>query len=175
MVFSNRLVGNKAPEWTMEGFFDGEMKKYSLADYKGKWLVIFFYPLDFTFVCPTEIKGFSAHADKFKEKVCELVGASIDSVHSHKAWVERDFTDGLNLPLLSDITKDVAYEYGALLEDEGISLRGTYVIDPEGIVRYMVVSGNNVGRSVDETLRVVEALQNGGLCPVDWKPGEDTL
>lgn len=172
---STRLVGNKAPEWTMEGFYNGQMTKYSLSDFKGKWLVMFFYPLDFTFVCPTEIKGFSKFADKFKEKNAEVVGISIDSVHAHKAWVERDFAEGLNLPLLSDITKDVAFEYGCLLEEEGISLRGTYIIDPDGIVRYMVVSDNNVGRSVHETLRVLEALQTGGLCPVEWEPGQDTL
>lgn len=173
--FSPRLVANKAPEWKMEGFHNGEFHDFTLEGYKGKWLVMFFYPLDFTFVCPTEIKGFSAAAETFKKMNAEVVGISTDSVHSHKAWVERDFTDGLNIPLLSDMTKDVSYDYGVLLEDEGIALRGTFIIDPEGVTRYAVVSDNNVGRSVDETLRVLEALQTGGLCPVEWKPGEDTL
>jgi len=172
---SSRLVGNKAPVWEMEGYQDGQMKKYSLADYKGKWLVLFFYPLDFTFVCPTEIKGFSKGVTKFKELNTEVVGVSIDSVHSHKAWIERDFSEGLNLALLSDMTKQVASDYGVLLEDEGISLRGTFIIDPDGITRYAVVSDNNVGRSTVETLRVLEALQSGGLCPIDWEPGTDTL
>lgn len=174
-VFSPRLVGNKAPDWKMQGFHNGEFHDYTLDGYKGKWLVMFFYPLDFTFVCPTEIKGFSAAAEKFKGMNAEVVGVSTDSVHSHKAWVERDFTDGLNIPLLSDMTKDVSYDYGVLLEDEGIALRGTFIIDPEGVVRYAVVSDNNVGRSVGETLRVLQALQTGGLCPVEWKEGDATL
>lgn len=170
-----RLVGNKAPDWKMEGFHAGEFHTHALSDFKGKWLVMFFYPLDFTFVCSTEIKGFSDHIEKFREKKAEVVGISTDSVHSHKAWVERDFTKGLNIPLLSDITKEVAYNYGVLLEDEGIALRGTFIIDPEGTVRYAVVSDNNVGRSVKETLRVLEALQSGKLCPIDWEAGQETL
>ncbi len=173
--FTPRLVGNNAPTWKMEGVKDGEFHTYTLQDYKGKWLVMFFYPLDFTFVCPTEIKGFSKEADKFKELNAEVVGVSTDSVHSHKAWIERDFKDGLSLPLLSDITKDVSMSHGVLLEDEGIALRGTFIIDPEGVVRYAVVSDNNVGRSVHETHRVLQALQTGKLCPIDWEQGEKTL
>lgn len=172
---SPRLVGNKAPNWKMEGAHEGEFHAFTSEDYKGKWLVMFFYPLDFTFVCPTEIQGFSDQKEAFAELKAEVVGISTDSVHSHKAWIERDFKDGLKLPLLSDITKDVAYEYGVLLEDEGIALRGTFIIDPEGIVRYAVVSDNNVGRSVTETLRVLKALQTGKLCPVNWEEGDKTL
>jgi peroxiredoxin 2/4 len=170
-----RLVGNKAPEWKMEGYHGGEFHNHALTDFKGKWLVMFFYPLDFTFVCPTEIKGFSDSVEKFRKMKSEVVGISIDSKHSHKAWVERDFPKGLNIPLLSDITKETAFNYGVLLEEEGISLRGTFIIDPEGVVRYAVVSDNNVGRSVKETLRVLEALQSGKLCPIDWEAGQKTL
>lgn len=173
--FTPRLVANLAPDWTVEGFHKGEFHSFSLESYKGKWLVMFFYPLDFTFVCPTEIKGFSDKVDQFNKLNTEVVGISTDSVHSHKAWVERDWPNGLNIPLLSDITKDVAYDYGVLLEKEGIALRGTFIIDPEGVVRYGVVSDNNVGRSVHETLRVVKALQTGKLCPIDWEEGEKTL
>lgn len=175
IVSTNRLVGRQAPAWKMEGAKDGEFHTYTLEDYKGKWLVMFFYPLDFTFICPTEIQGFSKEFEKFKELNAEVVGISTDSVHSHKAWIERDFKDGLNIPLLSDITKDVSFDYGVLLEDEGVALRGTFIIDPEGVMRYQVVSDNNVGRSVQETLRVLKALQTGKLCPIDWEEGQETL
>lgn len=173
--FGPRLVGNKAPDWTMESYHDGEFHSVNLSDYKGKWLVMFFYPLDFTFVCPTEIKGFSDQIKEFNDLKADVVGISTDSVHSHKAWAERDFKDGLNIPLLSDMTKEVSFNYGVLLEDEGIALRGTFIIDPEGAIRYAVVSDNNVGRSVHETLRVLQALQTGKLCPVDWEEGKPTL
>jgi peroxiredoxin 2/4 len=175
MSFSPRLVGNKAPTWKMEGVKKEDFNAYSLEDFKGKWLVMFFYPLDFTFVCPTEIKGFSAEVEKFKELNAEVVGVSTDSVHSHKAWIARDFGGELAIPLLSDMTMDTSYDYGVLLEEEGISLRGTFIIDPEGVTRYAVVSDNNVGRSVAETLRVLEALQTGELCPIDWEKGKETL
>jgi len=175
MCGSPCLVGNTAPDWKMQGVHKGEFHDFSLESYKGKWLVMFFYPLDFTFVCPTEIQGFSKEQEKFQELTADVVGISTDSVHSHKAWIERDFTGGLNIPLLSDITKDVAYTYGVLLEDEGIALRGTFIIDPEAVVRYAVVSDNNVGRSVSETLRVLKALQTGKLCPIDWEEGQKTL
>ncbi len=172
---ATRLVGRMAPEWEMDGFHNGEFHKHKLTDYRGKWLVMFFYPLDFTFVCPTEIKGFSDHLESFQKLGAEVVGLSVDSKHSHKAWVERDWPKGLNIPLLSDITKEVSDSYGVYLEDEGISLRGTFIIDPEGHIRYMVVSDNNVGRSVKETLRTLEALQSGKLCPIEWEKGQKTL
>jgi len=175
MHFSPRLVGNPAPAWKMEGVKKEDFHSHSLEDYKGKWLVMFFYPLDFTFVCPTEIKGFDKEIEKFREMNAEVVGISTDSVHSHKAWIARDFGGELNIPLLADMTKNVSYDYGVLLEDEGIALRGTFIIDPEGVVRYAVVSDNNVGRSVHETLRVLKALQSGDLCPIDWEEGQDTL
>jgi len=172
---SMRIVGRKAPKWSMEGVHGGEYHKYSLADYKGKWLVMFFYPKDFTFICPTEIQGFSNHAADFKKINAEVVGISTDTKECHKAWIERDFTKGLNIPLLSDVTKCIADDYGVLLEDEGVALRGTFIIDPEGHIRYSVVSDNNVGRSVKETLRVLEALQSGKLCPIEWEKGQKTL
>jgi len=175
MSCSPRLVGNQAPAWKMEGAHNGEFHSFSLEDYKGKWLVMFFYPLDFTFICPTEIQGFSDEIEKFNELNAEVVGISTDSVHSHKAWIERDFKNGLNIPLLSDMTKEVAFDYGVLLEEEGVALRGTFIVDPEGVMRYSVVSDNNVGRSVGETLRVLEALQTGELCPVNWEKGKETL
>ncbi len=170
-----RLVGRAAPDWEMESYHKGDFHQHKLSDYKGKWLVMFFYPLDFTFVCPTEIKGFDSHLADFQKLNAEVVGISVDSKHSHKAWVERDWPKGLNIPLLSDITKMVSDSYGVLLEDEGTSLRGTFIIDPDGKIRYSVASDNNVGRSVTETLRTLEALQSGKLCPIEWKKGDKTL
>ncbi|MDT3425932.1 alkyl hydroperoxide reductase subunit AhpC [Paenibacillus forsythiae] len=178
---AERLVGKPAPDFTMETVSgDGkEFGKVSLSDYRGKWLVFFFYPLDFTFVCPTEITALSDAADQFAALDTEILGVSIDSVHSHKAWINASKEVGglgqLKFPLASDITKKVASDYGVLIEEEGIALRGLFIIDPEGELKYQVVNHNDVGRSVEETLRVLQALQSGGLCPMNWKPGDKNL
>ncbi|WP_338552487.1 peroxiredoxin [Paenibacillus sp. KS-LC4] len=178
---AERLVGYPAPDFTAEtAIGDGSgFGKASLADYKGKWLVLFFYPLDFTFVCPTEITALSLAADAFKKLNTEILGVSVDSQHSHKAWINTPVNDNglgkLEFPLAADITKKIAKDYGVLIEEEGIALRGLFIIDPEGEVKYQVVNHNDVGRSVDETLRVLQALQSGGLCPMNWKPGQQTL
>ncbi|KAB3534095.1 peroxiredoxin [Alkaliphilus pronyensis] len=176
-----RLVGKKAPYFEMNTV-DGEGKEFSrvsLEDYKGKWLVMFFYPLDFTFVCPTEIKGYNSRIEDFKSMNAEILGVSTDSEHSHKAWINTAHDKGglgkLHFPLASDMTQRVARDYGILIEEEGIALRGLFIIDPEGVLRYSVVHDLNVGRSVDETIRVLQGLKSGGLCPIDWKPGEDLL
>ncbi len=174
-------VGQKAPDFAMPTTKNIESLDHvaKLADYQGKWLVLFFYPLDFTFVCPTEIRGFNSRLAEFSAAGAEVLGASVDSVFSHRAWVKTKVEDGglggLDYPLASDITKEVARRYGVLIEEEGIALRGLFIIDPEGILRYAVVSDLNVGRSVDETLRVLQALQSGGMCPIDWHPGDRTL
>lgn len=168
-------VAKAAPEFTLEGYDpDGSFKKYSLKDYRGKWVVLFFYPLDFTFICPTEITAFSTRDADFKKLNAVVFGASTDSCHSHKAWCEGQLGK-LNYPLLSDKTHKVSEKYGVLLEEEGNALRGTFIVDPDGILRYALYHDNGVGRSVDETLRVLEALQTGELCPASWKPGEKTL
>jgi len=167
-------IGKKAPEFNLEGVFGGKYKTYSLKDYKNKWLVIFFYPLDFTFVCPTEIKEFSKRAKDFKDANCEIVGVSVDSKESHKAWIERDLGK-LAFPLLSDFHRDMSNNYGVLKSDEGVAYRGTFVIDTKGIIRHITISDNDVGRSVSETIRVVRALQTGKLCPVEWQTGQKTL
>ncbi len=169
-------VGTPAPEFIMEGVQDPaeDYRTHALSSYKGKWVVFFFYPADFTFICPTEITGFSDHADEFKKLNAVILGCSTDSKHSHRAWIEREGWK-LNYPLLADITKRVSRDYNVLLEHEGVALRGTFIIDPEGILRWMVVSDNNVGRSVSETLRALQALQTGELCGVEWKPGNKTL
>jgi alkyl hydroperoxide reductase subunit AhpC len=162
-------VGEEAPEFELEG----TNGRFSLSKNKGKWTVLFFYPLDFTYVCPTEVTAFSKAAKEFEKELAEVYGISVDSVAAHKAWIEK--LGGLNYPLLSDINKEVSRKYGVLLEKEGIALRGLFIIDPDGILQYMVVHNNNVGRSVQETLRVLKALKTGELCPVEWKQGEKTL
>ncbi len=172
----SRLVGNPAPKFSMATVSgDGQdFGRVSLDDYSGKWLVLFFYPLDFTFVCPTEITGYSKRLEEFKALGAEVLGASVDSEHSHKAWINGELGH-LKFPLASDMTKTVSEKYGILIEDAGIALRGLFIIDPKGILRYSVVHDLNVGRSVDETLRVLKALQTGGLCPMDWDEGDDLL
>ncbi len=167
-------VGQKAPDFALEGVLDGKFVEVKLSDYLGNWVVLFFYPLDFTFVCPTEIRGFSARLSEFEDLDAQVLGCSVDSKYSHLAWTEKELGN-LGYPLLSDMTRDVTREYGVLLEQQGHSLRGTFVVDPEGVLRYTVVHDNNVGRNMDETLRVLQALQTGELCPVDWKPGVPTL
>jgi peroxiredoxin 2/4 len=167
-------VGQQAPAFALEGVLDGEFVDVKLGDYAGKWVVLFFYPLDFTLVCPTEIKGFSARVAEFEELGAQVIGCSVDSKFSHLAWLERDFGK-LGYPLLSDIRREATEAYGVLLEDEGIALRGTFIIDPEGVLRYAVVHDNTIGRNTDETLRVLQALQTGERCPIDWQPGEATL
>lgn len=174
-------VGEPAPDFTMKTTENLETldTTASLSDYQGKWLVMFFYPLDFTFVCPTEITALSDRYEDFQNLGAEVLGVSVDSVYSHRAWINtpraQNGIAGLKYPLASDITKEVAHDYGVLVEEEGIALRGLFIIDPEGILQYAVVHNLNIGRSVDETLRVLEALQTGGLCPSDWQPGQETL
>lgn len=172
----SRLVGKQAPAFNLNAVKgDGtDFMTVNSEDYKGKWLVFFFYPLDFTFVCPTEITAYSKRMKEFEALNTAVLGASVDSEHSHKAWINGDLGP-LNFPLASDMTKKVAEAYGILMEDEGIALRGLFIINPEGVLQYSVVHDLNVGRSVDETLRVLQALQTGGLCPIDWSEGDKLL
>jgi peroxiredoxin (alkyl hydroperoxide reductase subunit C) len=151
----------------------------SLDDYDGKWLVFFFYPLDFTFVCPTEILALSDRYDEFTAVGADVLGASTDSVHSHFAWIntprDKNGIANLRFPLVADYKKEIARAYDVLDEASGAAQRGLFIIDPDGILRYTTVTADNVGRSVDETLRVLQALQTGGLCAADWKPGKQLL
>ena len=169
------MVGRRAPAFTAEAVVEKEFRRVSLGDYAGKWVVLFFYPNDFSFVCPTEIKGFNSAIPTFRKLNTEVLGVSVDSKFSHLAWIQRGDLGDLSFPLLSDITKDMARRYGILDESEGTALRGLFIIDPQGTLQYMVVHNMDVGRSVEETLRVLEALQSGSLCPLGWKPGEKTL
>ena len=173
-VFDMVKIGEKVTDFEEEAYVDGNFKKVRLSDNKGKWVVVFFYPLDFTFVCPTEINSFAQHKRDFEKLNAVVIGASTDSVHSHKAWFERDLPN-VNFPVLGDTTHKVSRLFGVLKEDQGIAFRGTFIIDPEGTLRYASVNDLSVGRSIDETLRVLQAFQTGELCPVEWKPGMETL
>lgn len=158
----------------MTAYHKGEFHKMGLGEYRGKWLVFFFYPRDFTFICPTELKSFAAHEEEFKKNGAEIVAASTDSEWSHKAWFEKDLPM-VGYPVLADTTQVVARAYEVLNENDGSAERGLFIIDPDGIVRYALVSAGSVGRSVKETLRVLKALQTGERCPVEWEPGAATL
>jgi peroxiredoxin 2/4 len=174
-------VGQPAPDFTMGSTKNIEKLNdpVKLADYKGQWVVLLFYPLDFTFVCPTELTAFSDRYEEFQGIGAEIIGVSTDSVFSHRAWLQtprdKGGVEGLRYPLAADSTKSVSDDYGVLIADKGIALRGLFVIDPEGILRYKVIHDLNIGRSVEETLRVIQALQTGGLCQAEWKPGQKTI
>jgi peroxiredoxin (alkyl hydroperoxide reductase subunit C) len=150
-----------------------------LSDYRGRWVVLLFYPLDFTFVCPTELINFSDRLDEIQGIGAEVVGVSTDSVHSHRAWLktpqDQNGIAGVKYPIASDVGGKLARQYNILVDEANIALRGLFIINPEGILQYSVVHDLNIGRSVDETLRVLQGLQTGGLCAADWKPGQENL
>lgn len=174
-------VGKPAPDFDMPSTKNIETlaENVKLSDYKGKWLVLLFYPLDFTFVCPTELIHFSDRLDELNGIGAEVLGISTDSVHSHRAWLrtpkDKNGIEGVKYPIASDVGGKLARQYNILVEEANIALRGLFIIDPEGVLQYSVVHSLNIGRSVDETLRVLQGLQTGGLCAADWTPGQETL
>ncbi len=167
-------VSGAAPDFKAKAYVAGQFKDVALKDFHGKWVCLFFYPLDFTFVCPTEIRSFGTHESAFKEANCQVLACSTDSEYSHKAWFERDLSE-VKFPVLADTTHAISRDYGVLLEDKGVALRGTFLIDPKGVLQWMSINALGVGRSVEEVLRTLQALQTGELCPADWKPGKATL
>ena len=177
------LVSRPAPDFRGQALVGKEFKEISLSDYRGKWLVLFFYPLDFTFVCPTEITALSDRVGEFRQLGAEVVGCSVDSHYSHLAWSNTPRKQGglgeIDYPLLSDINKRVGTDYGVLLEEAGVTLPRLFIIDPEGLVAYEVVHDLGIGRNVDETLRVLRAIQTtretGQVCPMNWEPGKETM
>jgi len=177
-------VGQPAPSFKLKSTKNATSPRdlgfeISLEDYHGKWLVFFFYPLDFTFVCPTEILALSDRYEEFTALNADVLGASTDSVFSHFAWIntpkEKNGISGLKYPLVADYKKETARAYGVLNEEDGKAQRGLFIIDPGGVVRYVTITADNIGRSVDETLRILQALQTGSLCPAEWKPGKKVL
>ena len=169
------MINEQAPNFKEQAVLDGgTLREISLVDYRGKWVVLFFYPLDFTFVCPTEILQFRDHLRKFEDQSAAVIGVSVDSVHSHRRWIKDDLGD-LGFPLIGDIRKTMARDFGVLLSGEGIATRGTFIIDPEGVVQYQAIHNLSVGRDVNEILRVLTALKTGELCQAGWKPGQDHL
>jgi len=176
------IVGNQAPSFNLEAVLNGQFKKISLGDYKGNWLVLFFYPLDFTFICPTEILAFSDRLEEFHRLSAEVVGVSIDSEFSHLAWTERSRDqggiEGLRYPLIADKNKTMVADYNVLTE-AGVALRGLFVIDPESVVQHATINNLSIGRSVDETLRILQAAQyvreHGEVCPANWQPGQEGM
>lgn len=174
-------IGNPAPKFTAEAYVDGQIKKVSLDDYKGKWTIIFFYPADFTFVCPTELGEMADKYEKFKELGAEVLSVSTDTVFVHKAWHDASETiKKIKFPMVADPTHEISWKYQTLIENEGVALRGSFLIDPEGILKAYEIHDNSIGRSADELFRKLEAAkftyENGGeVCPANWKPGKDTL
>ncbi len=176
------FVTKPAPEFTADAVVGEEFKTVSLSDYRGKYVVLFFYPLDFTFVCPTEIIAFSEKAEEFRKRGAEVLGCSVDSKFSHLAWIRTARADGglggLKYPLVSDITKSISQDYGVLV-DGGVALRGTFLIDKTGILRHSLINDLPLGRNIDEAIRMIDALtffeQHGEVCPANWKPGEKTI
>ena len=176
------FVTKEAPNFTSDAVVNGEFKKIRLSDYRGKNVVLFFYPLDFTFVCPTEIIAFSDRIAEFHERNAEVLGVSVDSKFSHLAWINTPRAKGglgkLVYPLVEDLTKKISQSYGVLLDD-GVALRGLFMIDASGIVRHITINDLPLGRSVDEALRILDAWQHyekfGEVCPADWKPGKDAM
>ncbi len=170
------MIGIRAPDFEAMAWKDNDFGKVKLSDYKGKWVVLFFYPADFTFVCPTELEGFAKEQDEFAGKNAAILAVSRDTEYVHKAWLEADSRlKGVRYPMIADRKGEIAAKYGVLNEGTGNARRGLFIIDPDGIIKYVVITDDDVGRSTDETLRVLLALQSGGLCPVNWKPGEENL
>lgn len=175
-------VTSPAPKFNAKAVVNGQIKDVALEDYAGQWVVLFFYPLDFTFVCPTEIIAFSDRAAEFQELNAQLIAVSVDSQYTHLAWTETPRNKGglgkVNFPLVADLDKSIARDYGVLL-DAGIALRGLFLIDPKGVVRHSTVNDLPVGRNVDEALRVIKAFQfvekYGEVCPANWREGHDTI
>ncbi len=177
-------VGQTAPDFIATAVYDQEFKTVKLSDYRGKYVVLFFYPLDFTFVCPTEVIAFSDRYEEFSSLGTEILGVSVDSEFSHLAWIQTERKLGgvgdLNYPLVADIKKEISTAYNVLEPDAGIALRGLFIIDKEGVIQHSTVNNLSFGRSVDETLRTLQAIQHvqshpDEVCPAGWQPGDKTM
>jgi len=177
------LVTKEAPDFIAQAVMpDNSFAELKLSDYRGKYVVLFFYPLDFTFVCPSEIIAFDKALDRFHAKNAEVIGVSVDSQYTHLAWKNTSRQDGgiglINYPLVADLKKNIAREYGVLF-DNSVALRGLFLIDKEGIIRHTVINDLSLGRNVDEAMRMLDALQftekHGEVCPANWREGDDAM
>ena len=175
-------IGKPAPEFEVQGYdrtkdgSDDQFRTVTLEEFNGKWVCLFFYPLDFTFVCPTELVAFNNALGEFDDRDCVLLTASTDSVFSHKGWCDsHEDLAKLKYMMLADTNHALSSDYGVLIEEKGIALRGIFLIDPNGVTRWLAIHDLGVGRNVDEVLRVLDALQTDKLCPCNWKKGDDTL
>ena len=173
-------IGDRFPAYRLRGVVSSDaqsaFREFDERSAAGKWRVFVFYPKDFTFVCPTEIAGFAKLNDEFQEREAQIYAVSTDNEYVHLAWrKENDLLRDLPFPMLSDIRRDLSEELGILERDERVALRATYVVDPEGIIRFAYVTDGSIGRNPDEVLRVLDALQTGELCPCNWQRGDETL
>lgn len=174
-------INHPAPKFTAEVYHNDEIKKISLSDYQGKWVVLFFYPADFTFICPTELEDLALKYDKIKQLGGEVLSVSTDTVFVHKAWHDTSQAiKKIKFPMVADPTGFISKAYGTYIPEEGLSLRGSFVIDPQGILKAFEIHDNSIGRSIDELIRKIQAAKfveehGGEVCPVNWKPGSDTL
>ncbi|MEO0241099.1 MAG: redoxin domain-containing protein [candidate division WOR-3 bacterium] len=174
-------VNQKVGDFELEAYHNNEIKKVRLSDYKGKWVVLIFYPADFTFVCPTELEEAAELYDEFKKLNAEIFSVSTDTVYAHKAWHDTSPSiKKVKYPMIADPAGKLCKEFGTYLEDEGVSLRATFIIDPDGILRYMEIHDNSIGRNTKEILRKLKACiyvrEHGGeVCPASWEPGKNTL
>jgi len=177
-------VGQPAPDFTATAVYDQEFKIVKMADFRGQYVVLFFYPLDFTFVCPTEVTSFSDRHEEFAALNTEVLGVSVDSEFSHLAWIQTERTAGgvgdLKYPLVSDIKKEISCAYNVLDRESGVALRGLFIIDPDGIVQHIMMNNLSFGRNVDEVLRTLKAIRHvqshpREVCPEGWQPGDKTM
>ena len=170
-------VGQKCPDFEVPALKGTDVNaSVKLSDYTGKWICLYFYPLDFTFVCPTEIKEFSDMVPEFEDRECQVLGGSCDSVFSHLGWTQaKDELKDLKHPMISDYKKELSSALGILDAEKGASQRATFLIDPDGIVRFVYVTDLDVGRNPKEVLRVLDALQTDEMCPCNWQPGQETI
>lgn len=174
-------IGHMIPDFEVDAYHKDEEKKIKLSDYRGKWLVLFFYPADFTFVCPTELEEMANNYDEFTKLGTEVLSVSTDTVYVHKAWHDTsEAIKKVKFPMLADPRRELCDAFGTYIEHEGLSLRGTFIVDPDGILKGVEINDNSVGRSAKELLRKLKAMQfvrehGGKVCPASWEPGDDTL
>lgn len=174
-------IGQKIPDLTLEVYHQDKIKKIKFSDYKGKWIMIMFYPADFTFVCPTELEEAAQHYNEFQKLGAEILSVSTDTVFAHKAWHDQSpAIKKINFPMAADPTRKICQAFGTLIEDEGLSLRASFIIDPNGIIKALEMHDNSIGRSIKELLRKLQAAKfvkehKGLVCPASWSPGKKTL